>query len=137
MNRYLVVLGLLLVSGCVRSYGPALSSGYVCSHIANDSDRSLCESKMAEAPRRPSFDSGGGGIAAFGIGWFTLVWYALYYSIGVVFARFVYVDAKAREWRAFRIKPFWWGALCVFDAAIGALVYWVLHYSRLARRGLA
>jgi hypothetical protein len=69
------------------------------------------------------------------IAWLPLLWTASYYVVGLAFARFVYVDAKGREWLAFRVRPFWWSALCLFNPAMGALVYWVLHYSRLARRG--
>jgi hypothetical protein len=63
----------------------------------------------------------------------TLLWWGAYYLVGLVFARFVYVDAKSREWLAFRVGPVWWAALCVFDSAVGALAYWAMHYSRLVR----
>lgn len=101
----------------------------VCAQISDASEKASCESQVMAV--RPMTQLGW----ASGIGGLSLLWYAAYYSMGIVFGRFVFIDAKRREWLAFRVRPFWWALMCVFDPAIGSLVYWVLHYSRLARRG--
>ena len=134
MTKVVVLFLVACLAGCVGSRAPTPSE--LCSQIVEADARASCESQVTSA--RASSPSGGVGLfAALGIGWLLYLWYAAYYVIGFVFARFVYVDAKRREWLAFRVRPLWWGALCVFDPAIGALVYWVLHYSRLARRAYA
>ncbi len=135
-NICLIALFLLAtLGGCVSTYTPPSSD--VCADISDDVEQSICESRVAEYASRGRAGSASVGMAALGVAWLPFLWYGLYYVTGFVFARFVYVDAKGREWLAFRIKPLWWGAVCVFDPAVGALLYWVLHYSRLARRGIA
>jgi hypothetical protein len=133
MAKLVVLLATVILAGCIGSRAPTAAE--VCGQMSDESARASCESAVASAP--VTSQSASSGLAAFGLGGFTVVWYVAYYLIGLVFARFVYVDAKRREWLAFRVRPFWWGALCVFDPALGALVYWVLHYSRLTRRGYA
>ena len=60
-----------------------------------------------------------------------LWWWILYYGIGVVVGIFVYRDAKTRPTLAMNIRPFWWGAITVFEPPFGLLVYWVLNHSNL------
>jgi hypothetical protein len=119
--------------GCVGSRVPTPNE--LCAQISDESARSSCESAIVSA--RATSPGGTSSFTSISLGGFALIWYVAYYSIGFIFARFVYLDAKRREWLAFRVRPLWWGALCIFDPAVGALVYWVLHYSRLARRGYA
>jgi hypothetical protein len=139
MLRVIILLATLVaLAACgTRVYAPTASQ--VCSNLSNDDDRTLCESQLASAiaSARNTAGEASAGVTMLGLGYVSWVWYVAYYIIGFVFARFVYIDARKREWLAFRVKPFWWGALCVFDPAFGALIYWIIHYSRLVRRGHA
>lgn len=62
-----------------------------------------------------------------------LGWWIVYYGFGLLIGRYIYRDAKAREWIFLGIRPIWWGALALFEPAFGLLVYWALHYSRFAQ----
>lgn len=55
-----------------------------------------------------------------------------YYAIGVVIAVLIHRDARQRERLAMNIAPVWWGAIAVFDPAVGLLAYWVIHYSSIS-----
>jgi hypothetical protein len=129
MFRLIAIFLAASLVGCTSARIPVPIE--VCAQISDASEKASCESQVTAI--RPSTNLG--LVSAFG--WLPFLWYAAYYVMGIVFGRFVYVDARRREWLAFRVKPLWWAALCVFDPAMGALVYWVLHYSRLARRGYA
>jgi len=63
-----------------------------------------------------------------------MLWLVAYYGIGLIIARWVFIDARARSWLAFRIRPVWWAVICVIDPALGILAYWLIHYSRLVPR---
>lgn len=137
--RQLLCLSLLTiaVSACgVISYSPPASE--VCGHIRDTNDRAQCERQLAEASSRERAEGRGKAPGLLGL-WassytsLVFLWYGAYYLTGLVFARFVYVDARKREWLAFRIGPLWWAAACAFEPVLGALVYWTLHYSRLVR----
>ena len=125
------------VSACgVVSYSPPPSE--VCGHIRDTNDRAQCERQLAEASSRERTEGRGTasgllGLWASGSTSLYFLWWGAYRLTGLVFARFVYMDARKREWLAFRIGPFWWAAVCVFEPVLGALVYWILHYSRLVR----
>ncbi|MCU7829731.1 MAG: hypothetical protein KZQ85_11755 [Candidatus Thiodiazotropha sp. (ex Myrtea sp. 'scaly one' KF741663)] len=58
--------------------------------------------------------------------------YILYYAVGVVFAVFIYRDAKKVKKLVLNIGPVWWGVLAVYEPPLGVLVYWILHYSKLS-----
>ena len=138
MLKLITLLATLALAGCgTRIYAP--TSSEVCANLSNGQDRALCESQLASAiaSARSTAGQEAAGIGMVGFGYASWLWYVAYYIIGVVFARFVYIDARKREWLAFRVKPFWWAAVCVFDPAFGALIYWIIHYSRLVRRGHA
>jgi hypothetical protein len=138
MRQLLCVLLLATaVSGCgVVSYSPPASE--VCGHLQDTNDRAQCERQLAEASSRERAEGRGKAPGLLGL-WASsatglyFLWLGAYHLTGLVFAGYVYVDARKREWLAFRIGPFWWAAVCVFEPVMGALVYWTLHYSRLVR----
>ena len=135
MLRVSALVLMVALGGCVTTYTPEPSE--VCAHISDATERSVCDSNLVAALAQARSDTPRPAAISSGAAWLALLWYPVYYAIGIAFGLFVYRDAKRREWLAFRVRPFWWGAVCLFDPAIGALVYWVLHYSRLVRRGIA
>jgi hypothetical protein len=60
-------------------------------------------------------------------------WWVFYYAAGLVIGRYIYRDAKQRDWVFLGIRPGWWAIITLFDPAFGVLVYWAAHYSRLAQ----
>ncbi len=125
------------LSACtVHDPPPALPVIDVCSHIQDSLDKATCESKVRASQSTNTSPSGTSGVPVrqslplSGI----LSWWAIYYAFGLVIARAVYVDARRREWTVLKIRPVFWAAMCVVDAAFGVLVYWTVHYSRLAPR---
>jgi hypothetical protein len=65
-----------------------------------------------------------------------LLWpigFALYCVLGLIIARYIYRDAANRDWAFLGIRPIWWAALSVLNPAMGILVYWATHYSRLVQ----
>lgn len=125
------------VSSCVVSGPvPGASMDEVCSHIRDRGDMETCRAKVRElASPQPGRPAATGipvrsALPLSGL----LSWWAIYYGFGVILARAVFVDARRRDWLFLQIRPLWWGAMCIADAAFGVLVYWVVHYSRLAPR---
>jgi hypothetical protein len=99
------------LSACgVVSYSPPASE--VCGHIRDTNDRAQCERQLAEASSRERAEGRGKAPGPLGL-WASsstgllFLWWGAYYLIGLVFARFVYMDARKREWLAFRVGPFW------------------------------
>ena len=105
----------------------------VCGHIRDQDDKAECnrraELRFARADRGSFWDT----FWSSGFSGISTAWYLTYYLVGLVFSVFVYRDAQQREWRTFRIPAIWWGAACLFQPAMGAIAYWVMHYSRLSR----
>jgi hypothetical protein len=65
-----------------------------------------------------------------------LLWpvgFAVYCMLGLIIARYIYRDAANRDWAFLGIRPIWWAALAVLNPAMGILVYWATHYSRLVQ----
>jgi hypothetical protein len=137
MLRLICILALCCsVVGCNTRVSSSQPLTDVCGHIRDQDDKRECERRALTAIAQPQAGSQEAPAQAFGASWFsgiTMVWYLLYYAVGLVFGIFVYKDAQRREWRTFHIPPFGWGAACLFEPALGSLAYWVLHYSRLAR----
>jgi hypothetical protein len=137
LRLFLFLLALLMLSGCIAHEPPVVSLQLdVCSHIQDSQDKSLCESKVRNSwTATPGAGAGGSvpvrtSLPLSGI----LSWWAIYYAFGFIIARAVFVDARSREWTVLKVRPIWWAAMCVVDPAFGVLVYWVVHYSRLAPR---
>jgi hypothetical protein len=133
----LAVIAALALSGCVwPNEPPRAIPKSVCSHIQDVQDKVTCESKVDAAVQGGTVPSERSGIPVrstiplSGL----LSWWALYYAFGLVIARAVFVDARRREWTVLQIRPLWWAVMCVVDVILGVLVYWVVHYSRLAPR---
>jgi surface polysaccharide O-acyltransferase-like enzyme len=72
-----------------------------------------------------------------GFPWVSMIWpaawWVVYYAFGLLIGRYIYRDATEREWVFMGIRPVWWALLALFDPAFGLLVYWALHYSKLAQ----
>jgi hypothetical protein len=98
-------------------------------------DQQTCEDKVRELTKLPAETPSGnaGQASSFPVPG-VILWWAVYYAFGLLIARFVYVDARARAWLVLRIRPLWWAAICVADPAFGLLCYWLVHYSRLVPR---
>jgi hypothetical protein len=129
-------LAATLASCVVREAQPRVSWDEVCSHIQDRQDLETCRTKVRELGSAPAAQPAAGGIPVrTSLPWSgVLSWWVIYYGFGVILGRAVFVDARRRDWLVLQIRPIWWGALCVVDAAFGVLVYWMVHYSRLAPR---
>ena len=60
-------------------------------------------------------------------------WWVVYYAFGLLIGRYIYRDARSREWTFLGVRPVWWGAMALFEPAFGILAYWAVHYSKLAQ----
>lgn len=123
-----------LLGGCIErvEVAPPIE---VCRHIKDMDDQQTCEDKVRELTKLPAQDSptSTSRTSNFPVSG-VILWWAAYYGFGLLIARFVYADARARAWLVMRIRPVWWAAICVVDPALGLLCYWLVHYSRSAPR---
>jgi hypothetical protein len=129
----LLVLSLLLPLAACSTRASSEQPEDVCGHIRDQDDKAECDRRAGQRFSRADQGSLWDAVWSSGFSGISTMWYLTYYLVGLVFSVFVYRDAKQREWRTFRIPALWWGAACLFQPAMGAIAYWVMHYSRLSR----
>ena len=57
--------------------------------------------------------------------------FVLYYLPAIIFAFYVYKDAKNRSDLALNVPPVVWGLICIVSGVLGALAYWIMNHSIL------
>lgn len=129
MRTILLIIGLSLCLGA-NAAGSSLAN-FICDPVTDVADRAQCIERASVVTRHEA------GKISEGFPWLSMVWpvgwWIVYYGFGLLIARYTYRDARTREWIFLGIRPIWWGALALFDPAFGLLVYWTLHYSKLAQ----
>jgi hypothetical protein len=136
MKNWIAILAAaFLLGGCISRVQVDVPVE-ACDHIKDRADRATCEERVTALVKARPASPPGAGIpvgSSVPLSLYSL-WLIVYYGIGLVIARWIYIDARTRDWLAFRIRPVWWAILCVADPALGILVYWLTHYSRLVPR---
>ncbi len=126
---------ILFVSFMLISPADALDSRnatFVCAHISNQTERKECTERAAAA--RDGIAASSWEVIPSSITLvFAIAWPIIYFGIGLVVARYIYRDAKNREWVFLGIRPVWWAVLTAFQPVMGILTYWATNYSRLTR----
>lgn len=125
----------LLIACLSFSFGAhaadASLANFICDPVTEVGERAQCIERASVATRHePSKISEG-------FPWLSMIWpvgwWVVYYAFGLLMGRYIYRDAREREWIFLGIRPAWWGVLALFDPALGLLVYWALHYSKFAQ----
>jgi hypothetical protein len=132
---FAILVAAFVLGGCISRVHVDVPV-QVCDHIKDRADRATCEERVTAAARTQSSPDASPGIpirSSMPLSLYML-WLVAYYGIGLIIARWVFIDARARSWLAFRIRPVWWAVICVIDPALGILAYWLIHYSRLVPR---
>jgi hypothetical protein len=125
------ILLILCLSLCVRAHAADTSlANFICDPVADVGDRARCIERASVVTRHET-----GKISQ--APWLSMVWplgwWVIYYAFGLLIGRYIYRDARAREWILLGIRPVWWGVLALFEPAFGLLVYWAVHYSKFAQ----
>jgi hypothetical protein len=106
-------------------------ANFICDPVTNAADRAQCIERAAVVTRHDTAK------ISEGLPWFSMIWpvgwYVLYYGFGVLIGRYIYRDARSREWVFLGVRPLWWAALALVEPAFGLLVYWAVHYSKFAQ----
>jgi hypothetical protein len=106
-------------------------ANFICDSVTDVAARAQCVERASVVTRHEA------GKVAEGIPWLSMVWpvgwWVVYYVFGLLIGRYIYRDARAREWVFLGIRPTWWGVLALFEPAFGLLVYWAVHYSKFAQ----
>jgi hypothetical protein len=133
MRIVIVVAGLLLACSAI---GAELSlPDFICAEVSNAGERAQCLERAKVVTRHDT------GTVSRDVSWYSVMWsmiwpvgwWVVYYGVGLLIGRYIYRDAKRRDWLLLGVRPVWWAVLAVFEPAIGLLVYWATHYSKLAQ----
>ena len=132
MTRIALLITCLLISLSARA-ADASFADFICNPVTNAEERAQCLERASVVTRNESSKiSQGPAEFLLSMIW-PVGWWVIYYSFGLLIGRYVYRDAKQREWIFLGIRPVWWGVLAFFDAAFGLLAYWAFHYSKFAQ----
>ena len=136
MRIVAIVFGGLL-SSAVHAQAPSTpAAAYICDGITNAAEHRQCLDKAGPLTREPDSTAAKETPAPlsflfqFGP---VAIWWIIYYGFGLVIGRYIYLDAKKREWVFLGIRPVWWAILAIFDPALGLIAYWATHYSKFAQ----
>lgn len=132
MRSFVLVACLLFVSAAHAVDSSAAT--FVCGAVADAVEHKECLERAAFATTHASEHSIK-DVSAVRDTIATLwpITWVVYYGFGLLIACYIYRDASHREWAFLGIRPLWWAFLTVISPAMGLLVYWLMHYSRLAQ----
>jgi hypothetical protein len=127
-----IILLIISLSFGMTAYAADSSlANFICDPVTNVDDRAQCIERASVVTRHDASKT------SAGLPWLSMVWplgwWIVYYGFGLLIGRYIYRDAKTREWIFLGVRPVWWGALALFEPAFGLLVYWALHYSKFAQ----
>jgi hypothetical protein len=108
------------------------TADFICEVVTDGQERAQCIERATIVTRQDRTTIHEGGLPWLSTTW-AVSWWVLYYGFGLLIGRYIYRDAKQREWIFLGIRPAWWTAMALFQPAMGLLVYWALHYSKLAQ----
>ena len=129
MMRLIALVACTLVN-CGALAADSSLADFICDPVTKASERAQCVERAAVIVRGDKSEM------SEGIPWTSIVWpswWVVYYAFGLLIGRYIYRDARAREWLFLGVRPVWWGLLAVFEPPFGLLVYWALHYSKFAQ----
>lgn len=126
-----IILGVFLcLPLCAQAADSSIAS-FICEVVTDDREQAQCLERASAVTKGSSTTDEGAPV------WFSpllsLVWWIVYYGLGLLIGWYLYRDARRREWIFLGIRPVWWAALALFQPAMGLLVYWALHYSKFAQ----
>jgi hypothetical protein len=128
--RIVLLISGLLVSASVLGADLSLPE-FICADVSEVSERAQCVERARVVTRH---DTAPSGSTVQWYSWFWPVgWWVIYYGFGLLIGRYIYRDAKRREWVFLGVRPILWAALALVDPAFGLLVYWATHYSKFAQ----
>ncbi len=131
--RFFILSLFVISSAHAESY---TTSEYICKGITDNSEQKECIERVIQLA--PEFSSKNEGhLSEFSPSsqfsyYLPWLWWLLYYGIGCLVGRYLFRDAKSREWVFLRIHPFIWFVLAVFQPVLTVIAYWAIHYSSLA-----
>lgn len=106
-------------------------ANFICDPVTDAADREQCIERASVVTRNET------GKTSHELPWVSMIWpvgwWIVYYAFGLLIGRYIYRDARAREWIFLGVRPIWWGVLALFEPAFGLLVYWAVHYSKFAQ----
>ncbi len=129
--RALIVIACLWLPLCVQAAESSVA-GFICDVVTDREERAQCMERASVVTRQDRTIVHEGSFPWISTIW-PLGWWILYYGFGLLIGRYIYRDAKEREWVFLGIRPLWWSAVALFQPAMGLLVYWAVHYSKLAQ----
>lgn len=127
-----IILLIACLSFCFSAYAADSSlASFICDSVTDAGERAQCIERAAVATRHETSKISDGSP------WLSMIWpvgwWVVYYAFGLIIGRYIYRDARAREWVFLGIRPVWWAVLALFEPPFGLLVYWALHYSKFAQ----
>lgn len=129
MRAFLVILCLSFSAGADAA-GSSLAN-FICEPVTVVADREQCAERASVVLREDKEE------IPKGFPWFSMIWsygwWIVYYAFGLLIGRYIYRDAKTREWLLLGIRPVWWGVAPIFEPVLGLLLYWAVHYSKFAQ----
>lgn len=126
-----ILLIVCLSLGLAAHAADSSVANFICDPVTNADDHAQCIERAKVVTRND------GVKISEGFYWYSVIWpygwWLLYYGFAFFIGRFIYRDAKAREWLFLGVRPVWWALVAFFEPAIGLLAYWAVHYSKLAQ----
>lgn len=127
-----IVLLIMCLALCPQLHAADSSlASFICEPVTNVDDRAQCIERAAVVTRHETTK------VSEGSPWLSMIWpfgwWVVYYGFGLLIGRYIYRDARSREWTFLAVRPLWWGALAFFEPPFGLLVYWAVHYSKFAQ----
>lgn len=129
--KFVVLVVAMILSGPIAA-SEASWADYICGEVTDSAERAECMKRAEVVTRGDSTSSSRTTVPWYSMLW-PFGWWVVYYAFGLLIGRYIYRDAKGRDWIFLGIRPVWWSVLAIFDPAIGLLVYWAAHYSKLAQ----
>lgn len=130
MKFVVLMLGVML-SAPVHA-AEASWADYICAEVSDSAERAECTERAEKVTGDSQKSNSRTTVPWYSMFW-PFGWWVIYYAVGLLIGRYIHRDAKRRDWIFLGIRPVWWSALALFDPAIGLLVYWATHYSKLAQ----
>jgi len=129
--RLLAFIAFVLLS-CSLQAADSSRAEFICAAVSNLTEREQCIDRASALLGSENTASRRESLPLLSMLW-PVGWWVLYYGAGLLIGRYIYRDAKLRDWLFLGIRPLWWAVITLFDPAVGVLVYWAAHYSKFAQ----
>lgn len=129
--RLFIFITFMLLS-CALHAADSSRAIYICSVVSDPSEQGQCINRASTLVENESNVSRREGVSLLSMFW-PVGWWVFYYGAGLLISRYIYRDAKRRDWLFLGLRPLWWAVITLFEPAFGVLLYWAVHYSKFAQ----